>query len=170
MTELDILGWSRLSKFKLDLYVPKIIVLLYPSFSTVIQQSGSTNASNKLLKLIDKHFWPHSKLYSLFNRKKRKISYFCTTTSIGSNSSIHSKGVLQINLEDQKLSPPPKSCNHKWRKRGGWWEKNQLLRREKNQLQVAEAGGPGPRLFFRGALGGPNYAFISTVIPLHKCI
>ena len=78
-------------------------------FNPPYNEQVSTKMGKEFLKLVDKHFPPHSKLHKLFNRKSIKVSYSCTP-SIGSIINQHNKGILRTH-RDVKSLPPPKHCN-----------------------------------------------------------
>ena len=73
-------------------------------FNPPYSESVHTNIGKEFLKLVQKHFKPGHKLYSLFNRKNLKISYSCMP-NIEKIIKGHNGKILN------SKPPPAKPCN-----------------------------------------------------------
>ena len=76
------------------------IIWFNPSYS----KNVLTKVGNQFLKLINKHFPRHPKLYKLFNKNNVKVSYSCMPS------------IKNINTHNKKIINPPKdnitrTCN-----------------------------------------------------------
>ena len=78
------------------------IIWLNPPYS----KNVLTKVGHYFLKLLDKHFPRHHKLYKIFNRNRVKVSYSCIK-SIKSIINCHNKKVLHQN----RPCPNERKCN-----------------------------------------------------------
>ena len=76
-------------------------------FNPPYSKNVKTNIARNFLRLLDKHFPPSHKLYSIFNRHTVRISYSCTD-NMNSFLDKHNKTILKkhtnrLNKDDEKL-------------------------------------------------------------------
>ena len=76
-------------------------------FNPPYSKNVKTNIARDFLRLLDKHFPPSHKLYSIFNRHTVRISYSCTDNMKSfldkHNKTILKKHTNRLNKDDEKL-------------------------------------------------------------------
>ena len=76
-------------------------------FNPPYSKNVKTNIARDFLRLLDKHFPPSYKLYSIFNRHTVRISYSCTDNMKSfldkHNKTILKKHTNRLNKDDEKL-------------------------------------------------------------------